>query len=160
MGFNFSLQAVLDHRHTQEEQRQREFSEAQAKVQTVMRQQVEIRQDIARRNEQIRSRQQTGLSFAHRELYENWIGAQEAQWHRLEQEREELEKVAETKRQALVKAVQARTVMENLRDQEQAQWLQEEKRAEMRLFNEIAVREFNEQRRREKDSQQEERIAR
>lgn len=160
MGFEFTLQAVLDHRLTLEEQAQRHYSEAQARVEAAQAEKKEIEADIRARFEQIREHQRRGAGLAWRQLIEQWIDNQRLAIHQLENRIEDLKKEVEKRRQALIKAMQAREVLEQLREQEFEVYRYEEARMEMKLFDEIAVRNYLEERNREKDADSAERIAR
>jgi flagellar export protein FliJ len=99
------------------------------------------------------------MAFARREMIERWIGAQEGRLELIDEEIRMLAQQAEQCRQRLVKAVQDRTIMEKLREQERMGWLLEQERAERRFFDELAVRDFIDQQHQEKDAESEERIA-
>lgn len=158
MGFKFSLQPVLEQRQAQEEKRQREYSEAQAKAEAARERLEQVKRDIARWDAEIRAGLGT-MPFARREMIERWIGSQEERLELMDEEIRMLEQAAEQCRLRLVKAVQDRTVMEKLREKEMAAWRMEEARAERGFFDELAVRDFIDQRNQEKDAGSEERIA-
>lgn len=140
MRFRFSLQPVLEQRMTVEELRQRLFAQAQAAVEEVRREMRAIDQDILARKDQVQQGQLGGMHFAMRRMIEDWIDAQTARRGTLTVKVHELEAKAEQERQQLVKAAQARIALEKLREQELKAWRLEEARAEMKQFDEIAVR--------------------
>lgn len=150
MGFKFSLQTVLEHRQTLEEQAQREYSESLARLEATRRRRTEVEADIARCVSNVRIRQARSVNFAERELYERWIGELEIQVGRLQDEIQKQSVEVEKLRLKLVKAVQDRTVMEKLREKELAAFRIEENRAELKQFDDIAVRDFAKARLREK----------
>lgn len=158
MPFKFTLQPVLQQRVATEEKRQREYGDAQAKVESARERRRCVVEDISRWGDVVR-RTQGAMDYARRELIERWITAQEERIELLDAEIEMLAAQAEQCRLRLVKAVQDRTMMEKLREREHADWRIEEDRAERRFFDEIAVRDFIDQKNQEKDAGLEERIA-
>lgn len=160
MVFAFSLQPVLDHRQAKEEKAQREYGDALGRLEGIRRRRREVENDIETRGEQVRRKQRTGLSFAEREIIERWIQTLQEQLKRLDQEERQLAEQAEQCRLRLLKAVQDLKVMEKLREKEWADYRLDEARADLRRFDEIAVRDYvNAHRRREKNAQSRERIA-
>ena len=160
MVFVFSLQSVLEHRLAKEEKAQREYSDALGCLREARRRRREVEQDIERRAEQVRQMQRTGLRFAEREIFERWIQARQTQVQELAREEQRQAEQVEQCRLRLLKAVQDRTIMEKLRDKEWTAYRVEEARADLRRFDEIAVRDYvNAHRRREKIARQRERIA-
>jgi flagellar export protein FliJ len=157
--FRFTLQAVLDHRLTQEERRQRDWAEALQRVEAARLQRAAIEADIELRFAEIRRGQRDGLALAMRELIERWIAEQQRNALQAEAEIRKLEDEADRRRLALVEAARARLALESLRDQELRDARLRETRAENKAFDEIAIREFLIQSRQEKDAGREERIA-
>lgn len=158
MAFKFSLQPVLEQRLAIEDKRQREYGEAQAKVEAARARQRQAQAEIERWIGEVR-RQLGVMPFAQREMIERWIADQHDRLELLGEEIKMLGQQAEQCRLKLVKAAQDRTVMEKLRESEIKAWRQEEDRAERRFFDELAVRDFIDQKNREKDAGLEERIA-
>ncbi len=150
MKFNFSLQAVLDQRLAQEERMQRDYNQTMAQISAVKRGMHEIEDDIAHWESQVRN-EQAGMAFNQRGLFENWIDVQHDELKKMQEQLERMMKIAEKERQLLIKAMQARTLMEKLRDREYKLFREEADKAEGRMFDEFAVREFAEQRRRKND---------
>ena len=159
MAFRFTLQAVLDHRRTQEEQVQRAYGQAQSQVEAARRERRQVQQDMAMRMEEVHRRQPGEAGFSWRALYENWIEELRRQARRIEQEIVTLEEHAEQWRAKLVKAMQARMIMEKLREKELRAYRLEQARAERRLFDEIAARNYITRQEREKHAAHGERIA-
>lgn len=144
-----------------EEKSQREYGEALGRFEAVRRRRQEIDEDIARCAEQVHQGQMRGFGFREREIFERWIEAQRQLARQLQDELQRLAIEVEQRRQLLIKAMQDRTIMERLREREMAAYRQEEARIELRLFDEIAVRDYiDTMRNREKDSDPQERIAR
>jgi flagellar FliJ protein len=160
MPFRFSLQAVLDHRRSVEEQRQREFGEALTRLEAARGQRHRIEREIHRRHVQVREGQRGGLDYALRELIERWIDLQRQEAVEVDASIGRLDEEARRRRARLLEAVKARMVLERLRDRELRAFRQEEARAELKVFDEIAVRDYLNEHRREKDAHQAERIAR
>ena len=159
MRFRFTLQPVLEQRLTVEELRQRVFAQAHAAVEAARAEVRLVDEDLSARKDQIRQRQAGGMTLPMRRMYEDWIAAQTARRVQLNGRLQELEAKAEAERVKLVKAVQARIVMEKLREKELKAWRLEEARVELKEFDEIAVRNFANERRQEKNAGQAERIS-
>ncbi|MEN6625620.1 MAG: flagellar export protein FliJ [Candidatus Sumerlaeia bacterium] len=147
MKFNFSLQAVLDQRLAQEERMQRDYNQTMAQISAIKRGIHEIEYDIDRWMEQVQANQ-AAMGFNKRGLFENWIDVQNDELKKMQEQLERMKKIADKERQLLIKAMQARTLMEKLRDRELRLFHEEADRAEARMFDEFAVREFAEQRKR------------
>lgn len=150
MKFNFSLQAVLDQRLAQEERMQRDYNQTMAQIGAVKRGMHEIEDDIAHWESQVRN-DQMNMGFEKRGLFENWIDVQHDELKQMREQLERMAKIAEKERQLLIKAMQARTLMEKLRDREYKLFREEADKAEGRMFDEFAVRDFAEQRRRKNE---------
>lgn len=158
MAFKFSLQPVLEQRLAQEEKRQREYGEAQSRVEAARQRRRQVEDDIARWTAEIR-REMITMPYPRREMIERWISEQLGRLELIDEEIRMLAAQAEQCRQRLVTAVQERTMMEKLQERELAEWRIEEARAERRFFDELAVRDFIDQKNAEKDAGLEERIA-
>lgn len=150
MKFNFSLQAVLDQRLAQEERMQRDYNQTMAQIGAVKRGMHEIEDDISHWENQVRG-DQANMAFDKRGLFENWIDVQHDELGKMREQLERMMKIAEKERQLLIKAMQARTLMEKLRDREYKLFREDADKAEGRMFDEFAVRDFAEQRRRKSD---------
>ena len=159
MGFKFTLQAVREHRQTVEEKLQREYSEALGQLEAIRQQQRDVETDISRCIAEVRRKQACGLNFAEWGIYEHWIDEQHEQVERLLGKAEQMAKEVEVRRLKLVKAVQDRTIMDKLRSSELKAYRKEEGRVELRLFDEIAVRDYVRAQHQEKDAGFPERIA-
>lgn len=160
MKFKFSLQPVLQHRQALEEKAQQAFGEAKHRLDEAQRHRDSIREGIRERGEQVRHAQRAGLSFAHRELFENWIERQRQEVLRLEQVIQDHLRQVEQRRAEMIESMRARKVMDQLREQERRQWLQEQAKNEMKFFDDVANRNFMVAQASEKDAHTGERIAR
>lgn len=142
MPFAFSLQEVLEYRIRVEEIRQREFAEAQRQVEYV--------QGLIDRARQTRLDYQTelnemaikGTEYAWQELHANYIKGLGNLIAKSEDHLAQLRREMERRRSFLMQAVKDRQVMDELKKQEYRQYLIDEKRLEMKVFDEIAVRNF------------------
>lgn len=152
MAFRFSLQPVLEQRQRIEDERQRELGDIQRRLESSRRRVQEIEEDIRRRHESVRENQRKGVRFALRELEERWIQAQRQAALEEQQVIRGLEEQEVQARARLVEAAKGRMVIEKLRERELAQWKLDEARRELKLFDEIAVRDYVNDRRREKNA--------
>lgn len=157
--FKFKLQPVLEHRRMGEDDAKRRFEAAQRELNEARRELGVVELGILRESERIRRAQKGGMDFMLRSLHENWIAGQRilaAHWKKTEAERV---KVVEQRRLELIEATRCVKIMEKLYERQERAWRREEDRREQTVFDEIAVREFNQSRRWEKDAQPSERIA-
>jgi flagellar FliJ protein len=163
MPFRFSLQPVLEHRKRIEESRQRECGEALSRLELARSEMKRLKEEIRRRHDQIRSDQRTPQSgaaaFARRALIENWICVQRGEIGATEAIIVHREQEWRQSRDRLIGALKDRKVIEKLRDRESRDYRRNEARSEMKTFDEIAVRDFANERRREKAAAHTERIA-
>lgn len=162
MAFKFSLAPVLEHRQLLEDEVQREYGQVKAVLDRAREERRNTEDGVARKIESIRHDQQAhGLNLNRRMLQEQWIEAQRHHMIDLDAQIEKLAELAEQWRLKLVEAIKARKIIEELREKEYKHYLMEEARRERNQFDEIAVREFLvEQRKKEKDAEFAERIAR
>jgi flagellar protein FliJ len=158
--FRFSLQPVIEHRMAIEQRRQRELAEATAKLETARSRRALIDEDLGRRFFQIREGQLKGLSFARRQLIEQWIVALREDATKLEAMIRALEEDERKRRLALIEAVKGRMILDRLREKERGEWMLQERRAELKAFDEIAVRNYAVGHGAEKDADPSERISR
>jgi flagellar FliJ protein len=164
MPFTFSLEPVLEHRRRLEQNCQRQCGDAMARVEAVRERQQRLQNEIERQHEEIRAGQRSrhtgGSAFALRQMAERWIVAQRGQVDQLQGAIDRLNEELRVARERLIEAVKDRMVIEKLREKELDAHRRREARAEMKTFDEIAVREYLNEQRREKDADHTERIAR
>ena len=159
MGFQFSLQPVLDHRKVQEEQIQRFYSQYKGQLEAQQKIQSEIQEDLKQRLEQVRTQQREGMDHPKRELYETWIETRRMDIEQLNEQIRKLGQIVEQWRLKLVRAMQARMILEEFHEQELKEYRTQEARAERKMFDEIGVRKYIDTQRQEKNAGQAERIA-
>lgn len=150
MGFVFTLTPVLEARKAAEEKAQREYGVALEEVEARRREQREYLEEAERRRAEVRAAQMQGQPVLMRELYESWIAQRRESAERLTPTIHKLHAKAEQFRLALVKVMQARLVLEKLREREYREWLNAEERSERRRFDEIAIRNYAEEQRRQR----------
>jgi flagellar export protein FliJ len=148
--FRFSLQTVLEHREALEEKCQREHGQQLARLRTIQEKGERIVAEIESCGQRVRQGQLGGMSFAQRDILENWIGRQQGEVGRLNQAASEQAERVERDRLKLVESAKARTIMEKLRQNEEKDWHREVSRAEQRRFDEIGLRKYIDRQRREK----------
>lgn len=143
MPFRFSLQEVLDYRSRILEQRQRETAAVRGEIDRIEGLMAQAREMRDRQREDMNRRAlREGLGLAWREIYVNYIEGIDALIERSRKHVEDLERVLEERRRMLAEASKEVRVMEELRDEELEQYLLEERRAEMKEYDEIAIRNF------------------
>ncbi len=118
MGFKFNLEAVLKYRGRIEEAAQREFAEAQARVDAVLRELEAMYTRIDEVREEISGTQKDGSAKdleSVRQMEDFLIGHKIRIEHK-RQDARELLLVAEQKQEELIKAAQERKILVKLKD--------------------------------------------
>lgn len=160
--FKFSLEPVLEFRQVTEEARQRDLNVALEAIATVeeSKTQLEIKIEKSRADQHESVRRDLGR--AHLFLYQQWLDWARSELPRLEERIETLTAEAEKRRVALARAAKDRMILDKLKEKELRDYRYEEDRAEQRMFDEIASREFFNRRRsaEEKVAHEAERIER
>lgn len=134
----FSLQTALEVRERIEKLKQKEFAE-----------QLQISQDIAQRIERHKAEIQQssqnlnqlknqGFTIAQLQFHEQFRKRTEAQMALLEQQLQEQKEVVSVKQQSLLKATQARRVLEILKEKEFERYRKKQERLERIEMDEIA----------------------
>jgi flagellar FliJ protein len=163
MPYCFSLQAVMDHRRNLEETAERELGNIQSFIRLVEGNIHQVAADISNRYAQVNEAMLLGKSTEQRQLTETWILRQKNHLHDLDGIRRQKQEELEEKRRALIEAMKQRTIIEKLQEKELEDYRRQESRDEQKMFDEIALREFelerNNRNDEEKDSSQSERIA-
>jgi flagellar export protein FliJ len=140
--FKFSLQAVLDLRRRVEELRQREMQEISKQVEYVESLIRQARNRQMMYHDELMAKSRKGMAFAEREIYTNYLLGVEALVTRSEEHLEILRKELNRRKERLVAAARDRQVLEELEKEERKQYELQERRAEAKRFDEIAIRNF------------------
>jgi flagellar export protein FliJ len=142
MPFRFSLAEVLDYRKRIEETRQRELSEILRRIEYVegLVREAGERRDHYRRelNEVVPRKGSAGLQ----QIYLDYLRGLDDLIRRTELHLEDLRKERDRRRAVLQAAMRDHKIMEELRKAELRAYLLEERRAEGRTYDEIAVRNY------------------
>jgi flagellar export protein FliJ len=142
MPFQFSLEEVLEYRRRLEEIRQREMAEAQQRADYVERLITEAQDRRLFYREELDSKTQGKQAFAYRALYVDYLRGVDVLIEKTRTHLEELKKEVERRRQLLEYAIRQREILDEVKKEEYRQYLLEERRAETREFDEIAIRKF------------------
>lgn len=142
MPFAFSLEEVLEYRLTVEDTRRREMAEVLRQVEYVEGLIEQARARHREQREEMTRMARKGTRPIEQRLYLNYLQGLDNLIAKSEDHLEELRKELERRRDLLRYAVNQRRVMDELKDEERQEYLREEARAEVREFDEIAVRNF------------------
>ena len=153
MGFTFSLIEVLEHRQVREEEAQREYGLAMAALSEARSALDTIQEDVTARSGQIRRAMIAGITLPERELWEGYIQSRISDASQAGEAVLRADQLAQAKRNLLVKAMQQREILEKLREDERRAWERMEASAELKRFDEIAVRAFSERLREQWDDE-------
>lgn len=154
MAFQFSLEPVLEYRKVIEEKRQRELSQALDALSKLETEKQSLMGGLDKNRDELRRALREGQSYANRLLFENWLNWADARLSRLEGELRTRRAEAEKRRRALAEAAKQTMIMDKLKEHERTEWQRSADRAEQRMFDEVALREFAAARR-----EQEEKVA-
>lgn len=142
MPFRFSLQEVLDYRIRIEEMRQAELNETLRRVEYI---EGLIRQARVRRSEyqdELHTLLKEGCTFGRHRLYLDYLQGLDVLIQRTVGHLDELRRELARRRQRLTEAMREHQVLDELGREERRQYLREESRAEMKEYDEYAIRNF------------------
>jgi flagellar FliJ protein len=142
MAFEFSLQEVLDHRERVEEIRQSEMAAAQREVNRVESLVAQARQRRAHYRNELNEKIQAGVEYAYQQLYMDYLKGVDNLLVRSAEHLVDLRKGVELRREQLVRASRDRQVLDELRKDEEKEYLLAERRVEGKEYDEIAMRNF------------------
>lgn len=141
--FKFQLQVVLDHKQRLEDLAQLELSQAQAaqlREETALSELRQAEEDAVTTLEQQRF---TGrLDIESLQLGMNYLEGLKVQIQRQQQVVERVQRVTESKREALMVRMQERKALERLKERQREAFLLEEGRREAREVDEMVVMRF------------------
>lgn len=137
MPFRYRLQKILDFRINQKEEQLLRVQKAQSAV-------YKAEQDIQKNNQTILETKE-GMRQADPTMYETYDKFLKHLWEeaeRLEEIRKEKQKELDIEIQKLVKCEQAVKVLEKHKEKNKDEYLQEEKKEELKRFSELGVTRF------------------
>lgn len=137
MPFRYRLQKVLDFRINQKEEQRMRVQKAQQAV-------YKAQQDIDNNNQLIVETKQ-GMRAADPSMYDYYDKYLKHLWQeaeRLEQVRQELQRLLDIELQKLVKCEQNVKVLEKHKEKNKEFYLEEEKKEELKQFSELGVTRF------------------
>lgn len=143
MPFRFSLEEVLDYRRRMEEIRQRELHEARSRMEYVQGLVDEAKARRFHYREELEQLVASRKPAAYRTLYMDYLRGVDALIAKSELHVQDLEKEVRRRLTFLEYAVRQRQVLDELKKEEYKLYLVEERRAETREFDEIAIRNFS-----------------
>ena len=141
MPFHFSLQEVLDYRARIEDVRRGETAEMRRQVEFVENLIAQARRRRAHYGQEL-NEQLLGGGFAHQQLYLDYFRGLDVLIRKSEAHLAQLREDLERRRARLAEASRERQVMDELKKDEKRQYLLEERRAEGKDYDEIAIRNF------------------
>jgi flagellar protein FliJ len=139
MAFNFRLQTVLEHRQHLEDMalnalavRQRALHECEEHI-------AWLKAELNRSREELWKREQEGLAARDYVLANEYVTVLRLQVMRNQARLPQLQAETEKARLLLVEATKARKILEALRDRHRMEYDEEQRRAEQRVLDEVAV---------------------
>lgn len=136
--FVFKLEAVLRHRKTLEEQRQRELGQVQAEMSRMEGQLRELDETTKNVSEDVRSNRLTGkLDMAFLAAHRRYVLAMQRKALDLAQKMAAHRLVVDAARARLAEAAKERKIIEKLRERQQDRWKTELSRKELEQLQEV-----------------------
>ncbi|MFP4379659.1 MAG: flagellar export protein FliJ [Candidatus Sumerlaeia bacterium] len=142
MPFKFSLEAVLDYRKRMEESRQRDFMQIQSEVDRIQSLLDQGRENYRQYQRDLNRIAAEGKGYAHQKIYMDYLQGLERLMEKTQLHLDRLRAEAERRRELLEYALRQRRIMDELKKEEYKEYQLEERRAETREFDEIAIRKF------------------
>ncbi len=136
--FQFRLQAVLNHRKTLEEQREREFGEAQFRLQRAEMRYKELEQEYLSLAS-VRHSNNQRLDIQGTIAREHYIASLKFRMEKVEREIDAAKIVAEEAKELLVKARQDREAVSKIQEKALYEYQRENLRLDQEAFDEMAT---------------------
>ncbi len=140
MASKFKLQSVLNYRQSLENQAQQVLTESLQRQQRLIEQQQQQQQSLLQNDQELRQRQQVGMTVVEMELYEGQIYHCQKVIANLQVQLLHLDGQIVIERKALLAAARERQVMEKLKEKQEAEYQQELSRKEREMLDEISLR--------------------
>ena len=140
MSHKFKLQSVLNYRQTLADQAQQRLTSSLLRKSQLEAELLQLQEHFQQLDLQLREKQQAGLSIAEIDLYEAQISHHRRQIKSLQQQLEPLDRQIFSERQELMNAARDKQVMDKLKEQQEAEHLQELARKEREMLDEISLR--------------------
>ena len=142
--FNFRLQGFLNIKEKMEEQKKNEYGKAQKKLEEEKQKKIELELRHQHLLEELRKKMQfSGIRPNELQQYNNYIAytLEEIELQQQAIEREEI--VVNQKREEVIQAMKERKMLETVKEKKYEQYLDEEKKAEQRIVDEIVSFKYN-----------------
>lgn len=140
MANKFKLQSVLNYRQTLADQAQQRLTSSLLRKSQLEAELVQLQEHFQQLDLQLQEKQQAGLSIAEIDLYEAQISHHRRQIQSLQQQMAPLDRQISAERQELMNAARDKQVMDKLKEQQEAEYLQELARKEREMLDEISLR--------------------
>ena len=140
MANKFKLQSVLNYRQTLADQAQQRLTSSLLRKSQLEAELVQLQEHFQQLDLQLQEKQQAGLSIAEIDLYEAQISHHRRQIQSLQQQMAPLDRQIFAERQELMNAARDKQVMDKLKEQQEAEYLQELARKEREMLDEISLR--------------------
>lgn len=140
MANKFKLQSVLNYRQTLSDQAQQRLTSSLLRKSQLEAELVQLQEHFQQLDLQLQEKQQAGLSIAEIDLYEAQISHHRRQIQSLQQQMAPLDRQIFAERQELMNAARDKQVMDKLKEQQEAEYLQELARKEREMLDEISLR--------------------
>ena len=141
--YQFSLEPVLQHRITIEERVQKELADIQQQELKIRRREEHLEQRRQRLFDDIRRRQETGLTISEGLTYADFSAALHLEIELLKVQLRQLEKKVHDKRQELLEAVKNRKILDKLKERQQRNYQAMLQKKEQNFLDEMATTTFH-----------------
>ncbi len=140
MAKKFKLQTVLNYRQLLENQAQQALVASQQRLTELGEELEQQQRELARHDDELKRRQQEGLTIAEIDLFETRIQHGRRVIAQLQQQLQRIERQIQTERDELLAAARDRQVIEKLKEKQEAEFLKELNRKEREMLDEISLR--------------------
>lgn len=137
--FQFTLRALLQFRKDEETLRQKELFIAQTYLDRLTKELQELEQECLKLDEEIRLKEAIRLNAVEIDAHFTYIRSAKKKIVQYKRVLAETQLQVDRKRQALLKAMQKKKVVEHLQEKQLANWEYEYKEAEKAFFDELAT---------------------
>ncbi len=141
--FNFRLQGFLNIKEKMEEQKKNEYGKAQKKLEEEKMKKEELELKHQNLIETLRQKIMLGIRPTELQQYNNYIAYTIEEIERQEENIKKAEIVVKQKREEVIQAMKERKMLETLKSKKYEQYLDEEKKAEQRVVDEIVSFKYN-----------------
>lgn len=140
--FKFNLEPVLSLREKIEDSKKRELGEATIHQENVYKEKLSLEQKMHQALLEVKHPKQQTIDVASMKAYNHYSAYMEKSIQAKEEQLKEAKRLVDEKRQDLLEAVKDRKILENLKAIHKEAFIEEEKRDEQRIMDDMVTYRF------------------